>query len=303
MVLRNALAGLGTDEKALIAVVSSRTPQQMEQLSVAYQQAYGKSLWRAIDDDVSGDFQNLLEAVVKPLADFECKQLYKAMAGAGTHESVLIEILVGKSNAQITALKQRYQMIYGRPLESEIKSEVSGDLKRFFTAVLAATRDEYGQNIDPNMDADALYKAGPGKIGTDEKTYIHILTSRSYAHIGRVAQAYRSKYGKDLEHHIKKEFSGYAEDALVATVRYALNPADYIATLLHESMRGLGTNEAKLIRLIARFFHHTTPPNPDFRRDIQQVYQIKHGKALVHSVESETSGDFKKMLVAILNRP
>jgi hypothetical protein len=51
----------------------------MDQISRAYQQAYGKSLWKAIDDDVSGDFQNLLEGLVMPLPDYECKQFFKAM--------------------------------------------------------------------------------------------------------------------------------------------------------------------------------------------------------------------------------
>lgn len=47
-------------------------------------------------------------------------------------------------------------------------------------------------------DAMSLFKAGEKKLGTDEKTFIHIFSERSRAHLAAVASAYHSMYGNSL---------------------------------------------------------------------------------------------------------
>jgi hypothetical protein len=66
-------------------------------------------------------------------------------------------------------------------------------------------------------------------------------------------------------------------------------------------MAGLGTNEKKLIRLVAKFFHHYDPRN-DLRAHIKQRYQQKYGKTLEKRISGEVSGDLKKLLMGIVSR-
>lgn len=56
--------------------------------------------------------------------------------------------------------------------------------------------------VDPNYalsDAHALYRAGVARLGTDEDTFIHILTTRSPAQLNMTLQYYRQTYGHDFE--------------------------------------------------------------------------------------------------------
>jgi len=56
--------------------------------------------------------------------------------------------------------------------------------------------------VDPNFalaDAHALYQAGVARLGTDENTFIHILTTRSPAQLNLTLQYYRQQYGHDFE--------------------------------------------------------------------------------------------------------
>lgn len=56
--------------------------------------------------------------------------------------------------------------------------------------------------VDPNFalaDAHALYQAGEARLGTDEDTFIHILTTRSPAQLNMTLQYYRQIYGRDFE--------------------------------------------------------------------------------------------------------
>lgn len=41
-ILRKAMKGLGTDEKAIIAVLARRTSDQRQQIMLKYQQSYGR---------------------------------------------------------------------------------------------------------------------------------------------------------------------------------------------------------------------------------------------------------------------
>ncbi len=67
-------------------------------------------------------------------------------------------------------------------------------------------------------------------------------------------------------------------------------------------MAGLGTKDYVLVYLSAKFFHHMPSMKMDLRHDIKQAYQSRYGKSLVHRVEGETSGDYKKALVALISK-
>lgn len=48
-------------------------------------------------------------------------------------------------------------------------------------------------------DAQALYQAGEARLGTNEDTFIHILTTRSAAHLNCTFQYYLQTYGHSFE--------------------------------------------------------------------------------------------------------
>jgi hypothetical protein len=78
-------------------------------------------------------------------------------------------------------------------------------------------------------DAHALYKAGEGRWGTNEDTFIHILATRSAAHLTTVSQYYLQAFGHSLEKAIQKETSGHFENALLAVVQATCFPPRYFA--------------------------------------------------------------------------
>ena len=69
-------------------------------------------------------------------------------------------------------MKAAYHATYGCDLSSVICSELSTKTKRLFNMMLVGNREE-GNYIDPAMveaNVQALYKAGQGRMGTDEIT-------------------------------------------------------------------------------------------------------------------------------------
>lgn len=74
-----------------------------------YKTHYGKDLIEDIRSETSGNFKNLLLSLLTPIVDFYVKELHDAMAGIGTDEDVLIEILCSMSNYEIHTIKHAYE--------------------------------------------------------------------------------------------------------------------------------------------------------------------------------------------------
>lgn len=74
-----------------------------------YKTHFGKDLIEDIRSETSGNFENLLVALLTPIVDFYVKELHDAMAGIGTDEDVLIEVLCTMSNYEIHTIKHAYE--------------------------------------------------------------------------------------------------------------------------------------------------------------------------------------------------
>jgi len=65
-----------------------------------------------------------------------------------------------------------------------------------------------------------LYKAGAGRLGTDESTFNSVLVSQSFEQLRAVFTAYQRLYKKDMEKVIKSEMSGDLEKGMKAISKY-----------------------------------------------------------------------------------
>ncbi len=75
----------------------------------SYKTNFGKDLVEDIKSETSGNFENLLVALLTPIVDFYVKELHDAMSGLGTDEDVLIEILCSMTNFEIHTIKNAYE--------------------------------------------------------------------------------------------------------------------------------------------------------------------------------------------------
>ena len=149
----------------------------------------------------------------------------------------------------------------------------------------------YGMMGSYNCENDCatLKKAMKG-LGTDEKAIINVLANRTSQQRVEIKNKYKALYGKDLIKELKSELSGSFEDAIIALM---YSQVEYDARMLYKAMDRVGTDEGVLIEVIGT-------RSPQQLREIKEVFQREYKKDLVKYVESETSGHFKKILVAIL---
>uniref|UniRef100_A0AAY4A9K4 Annexin n=1 Tax=Denticeps clupeoides TaxID=299321 RepID=A0AAY4A9K4_9TELE len=141
---------------------------------------------------------------------------------------------------------------------------------------------------DPLKDVEVLRKAMKG-FGTDENAIIELLGSRSNKQRVPMVKAYKTTYGKDLVHDLKSELTGHFEELVLAMM---MSPTHYDAAELRHAIKGAGTDEACLIEILA------SRNNAEIR-EINQIYKADHGKSLEDAIAGDTSGHFRRLLIAL----
>lgn len=226
----------------------------------------------------------------------------RACRGAGTHEDLLTEILIGRSNSEIHMLKETYRRTYNKDLTAVIRGELSMKTERMFNMVLAGTRDEaaFVNQQQVQQDVEALYRAGAGKIGTDEIAICGILTQRSDQHLQAIAQAFPARHRVSLSHMVQSEFSGHMKEALLHIAQGAEQDGHGVyrdTNLLEAAMAGMGTKDERLCYRIVRY-HWNRPRFNAIKNQYQQLYRT----SLRKRVEGETSGKYEKALVGLIEQ-
>ena len=293
-VLRKAMQGFGTDEATLIKVIANRTSRQRQQIKAQYKATYGRDLVEDIKKECHGKLEEAFIALFKDPVEYDADALREGMKGLGTNEDTLIEILSTRSNAYINDIKKRYFEMYGKTLEEDLAGDLSGDLKTVMMTLSSCFRSE---NVIPNQEecekkAEQLYKAGEKKLGTDEKVFYDIITLSSPAELRCIDQYYLQKYNHGLLIAIDKEFSGNMKKLLKTIVYSSINPSEYFATRVNYAVKGLGTKDKLLIRILVTRDEIDMP-------QIKAAYANLYQKDMVEDIKKDTSGDYKRLLVAL----
>jgi hypothetical protein len=293
--LRKAMKGFGCDEKAIIEVCIHRTNAQRLEIVKAYKASYGRDLIADLKSELHGKFEDSMIALFTDPIEYDADELRKAMKGLGTNEDTLIEIIASRPPQVIQTIKAKFNEKYKRDLEADVKSETSGTLRKLLIALLQCGRSV---NTNPNPSqcaqiADEIYKAGEAKLGTDESVFNKYFCTLSPHELALVSKEYHKLTGHTILQAIDKEFSGDAKKTLRTIVYATLSPSEYFATRVHDAVKGLGTKDHLLIRVIVSRSEIDLP-------QIKQYYKQLFGKDMYEDVKNDISGDYRTLLLGII---
>ncbi|XP_037073195.1 annexin A13-like [Pollicipes pollicipes] len=222
---------------------------------------------------------------------------HRAMKGLGTNEKALIELFCGRTQAEIQDVVKTYHRLHGRSLEAALRSELSGDFLRLFLGLTQLERQQdavVGDNRAREL-AEELYAAGEARRGKDADVFVRIFCTTDYALLRKVFAVYPevSARGSSIEKAIRSEFGGDMKAGLLTMAQCITDQPSYFAEKLYRAMRGLGTDDSTLIRILV------TRSEIDLE-NIKEAYQLRYGKSLAAAVADDTSGEYKKCLLAII---
>ncbi|KAK9074913.1 hypothetical protein SSX86_003232 [Deinandra increscens subsp. villosa] len=143
----------------------------------------------------------------------------------------------------------------------------------------------------PRDDAMHLYKAFKG-FGCDTSAVINILAHRDASQRALIENEYKVTYSEDLNKRLTKELSGNLKKAVLL---WMPDPARRDAIVLREA---LTTNID--LKTVTEVVCSRTPSQ---LLHLKHLYVSLFGAYLEHDIQSQTSGDHEKLLLAYLSVP
>uniref|UniRef100_A0A3Q3JB35 Annexin n=1 Tax=Monopterus albus TaxID=43700 RepID=A0A3Q3JB35_MONAL len=144
-------------------------------------------------------------------------------------------------------------------------------------------------NFRPDRDFIELQAALEKK---DTVNLVRILTNRNNAQRQVIAKTFEDITHKDLTTSVKKATTG---NLGVLLLELLMPPLEYEAHRLHQATARLGTDEETLMEILCT-------RSGSQLQEISATYKQLYKKDLEKELKGETSGDFAKLVVALLNK-
>ncbi len=270
--LRQAMGGLGTDEKAVFSTLEGKSAKEREQIAAEYKKQTGRTLQADLKGDMSGSDLDRANALLKgDTAKSDAAKLRGAMAGLGTDEASIMKTLEGKSAKEREAIVDSYKKMYGTDLSKALKSELSGSQLTEAKALLA------GDTV--KADAAKLRTAMAG-LGTDEDAINAVFAGKSAEERAKIQQEYKNTFGTDLHKALGKELSG---NDLAKTKILMEHGKLSDAQELKFAMEGLGTDEEAVRRTLEG-------KSKEEIAKIKDDYRKETGRELTADLKSDMTG-------------
>ncbi len=295
--LRDCLKGKSDKEQGIINITLKYTKRDRQGLKEIYKTCFGRDLQEDFQKELGGNFRETIIGLYDSPTVFDAKCLYKAMKGLGTDEDTIIEIICTRPNFFLKGVKQEFKNLYKDDLEKWIEKETSGDLKKILISLLQCNRSENPKQSEEECQkiAEDLYKGGEGKLGTDETLFRKVFAISSPAELYSINNHYIKLTSKSLKVAVEKEFSGDFKKALQTILDGIICPSEYFASRVNKAVKGLGTNDKMLVRVLVSREEIDIP-------QMRIQYKALVGKEMVDDVVDDTSGMYQKVLKAICEK-
>jgi len=225
--IHQAMRGIGhSDDDVIAEILCARPNGYIEALKETYEEKYGDNLVEAVASNTRSEFERFmiallmamreegLDAIDEDQAAEDAQELFDAGEERWffTDESVFTRICARRSWMQIKLINLKYQEISEMTLEEAIDSEVDGDLRKAYKAVVRMA-------IDPSRYFSRnIYKAMRG-LGTDDDALQRALIFTSEWGLQTIKEKYEEENGSAMADDIDSECRGDYNDIMLAIVK------------------------------------------------------------------------------------
>ncbi|CAB1442339.1 unnamed protein product [Pleuronectes platessa] len=263
--LRRAMKGVGTDEDAILMLLTARSNDQRQQIKAAFKKTCGKVRTSRRDRNT------------------------ELMTSSRHTEGWFLVI-----SAPCVLLTLQHEtdrhLVSEHDLVSDLKSELGGLFEDLVVALMTPPI---------SYDASQLHKAIKG-AGTNDDVLIEILASRTGAQIKEIIKVYKKEFGGKLEKDVCGDTSGHYQRLLVILLQgnrqeeVDESKIETDATDLYAAGEGMfGTDEDKFITILGN-------RSPEHLRKVFDVYKKLCGSDIEESIRGETTGNLENLLLAVV---
>lgn len=277
-------------EEIIIDVIKQTDFQKRLEICKYFRETYGKELYQEMKNKLSGHFKELAIHMFLPYYELVAKFLKKGLRGLSTDESIVFETLTLHNQEELRHIEEAFKAEAGKDLPKEIEKNFSGAMRKNLLNLLYTERRK-----NPSPDPGECEQFANTLIDESEKNWVgnenifkDIFITRSPEELVLICRFYKQKTGNNILDVIEKKFSSKNKGLLQEILYNTIVPHELFAEKIRSSLKGLGTNETKLNRvLVAR-------AQVDMS-DIRELYPQKYGIDLITDIMNDTSGNYQQL--------
>ncbi|KAL4238967.1 Annexin A11 [Mactra antiquata] len=289
--LNGAMTGERADESVVVSIIPKRSNQQRQTLKSTYEQKYKKNLTIDLTSEMTGDWEEIVLALMMTPTEYDCHIVREAVEGLGTSEPTLISVICTRSAKEIKAIKDTYSKGGGGDFDKDITRDCGADLKTLLLELTKGLRQD-GTTVNMQQaqkDAQDIQKGGIGS-----EAFVTLLSKQNHFQVKATLEQYKKLAGEDIYTSIVNASLGDDEDVYISIVRAIEDPVEYYCEKVQGCFTSMGTNDNLLIRMIV-------PRSEIDLEDIKLRYLELNKQSLYEAVNSKCRGDYKAMLLAVIN--
>ena len=291
--LHTALFGKNREETCLDVIINNDLGGRIE-IAKAYGKAYKNPLYEDIKSKLSGNFKELAGYLFLTPFEFYAKMLKRVFKGLSVDESIIFEILCCHTQDEYKQIEAAYKKETKKDLSKDIGKNFSGAIKKNLLNIISTPR-RINENPDKELCeklADKLISAGEGNWVSDDKLFKQVFIECSVNELVLVCRYYYQKTGNNIIDIIEKKCSGKNKTLLREIVFGTIIPHELYAEKIRSAIKGLGTNNALLNRVLAERCQLDMP-------EIKEIYGHKYNITLREDIIGDTSGIYQKLFLFV----
>mmetsp|Transcript_60056 Transcript_60056/g.99156 ORF Transcript_60056/g.99156 Transcript_60056/m.99156 type:complete len:518 (+) Transcript_60056:1-1554(+) len=319
--LYKAMKGVGANKTKMSQITGSMNAAQRREVRRQFETQVDpkKGLLRWLKSELSGSMEKLFCGCYESAGEYDARLILNALAGAGYNSELLIEVICTRSWPQLCELRKAWvdcQYIKhnectdrspGKYLTGGVVKAVEDETKKilssghFQSLMCTLLTQQRPPNATPDaqqvmQDAETLNRyIKQEKKSAQKEKFIEIYTQRSWAHLAALSEKFSDVSKKyTLLAAIKHSFGDGSDtsQALRCITQFVSQPYDFWAEKLRKSMKGLGTNDDLLIRVVI------TRAEVDMQ-NIKTVFGQRYGdgETLKKWIKDDISGHYQRLLL------
>ena len=281
-------------EEAVIQVVENSDLEKRLQICMYYNETYNKSLYSDLKTKLSGHFKALaIHLFIHPIT-FYAKLLKKGLKSFGGDEDIILEALTTHNQEEMRQIETAFKLETGKDLIKEIEKNFSGVLKKNLINLINIPR---GLGDSPDFEkceklADLLISVGEGNWAGDENVFKEVFIKSSGEELILIGRFYFKKSGNNLLDVINKKITGKNKILLKEVLFNNIIPQELYADKIRNSIKGLGTNNSLLSRVLVL-------RNEIDMDEINEYYKDKYKTDMKEDIIGDTTGNFQRLCLIL----
>ena len=277
------------NEDIIIDIIKSNNLKNRISIAQYYRACYEKSLYEDIHSIIGGDFGYCAAQLFLSPLEF-C--IHHLKLGLKKGNECVFEMLTSKSIEELKIIENAYKQVTGGELRADITKTFSGAIGKNLLNLFIYPRipNNKPRKNECERYANKLLEKEPKLWVEDENLFKDIFIQRSPEELILIARYYLKNSGKNLAEVIERKTKGKHQMLLKEIVYNNIMPHELFAEKIYLAIKGAGTNEEILTRVLVSRFELDMPL-------MREIYQFKYNISMKEDIIGDTSGAYQKLCV------